>query len=119
MGLARCHDMPGVGIADDLIHANQRQPLTTAGNFQGDTTMATIRVYSYKPRQVRTPVVGIPRCLQKYAHMIARTSDERSSGDGFWVHLKDGWLWDGGSTIHEATPTACARVMKEVTIHDE
>lgn len=44
------------------------------------------------------------KVLKDYGHMIKSISDERGSGDGIWVYLKDGYVWDGETqTVHEDT----------------
>lgn len=49
---------------------------------------------------------------------VVSISDERGSGDGFWVYLKSGWTYDnpGEHSLHEDTPSQClpmlSRLMK-------
>lgn len=64
----------------------------------------------------------LPKCLQKWAHLIAEVSDERRTGDdgegdGYWVYLVEGFRDPDGEThcIHEDTPSQCAKLMKWVT----
>ena len=42
--------------------------------------------------------------LKKFP-MVRSVSDERSTGDGFWIHLKPGWhcALSGTHTVHEWT----------------
>lgn len=61
--------------------------------------------------------MNLPKCLQKYAAVIDEVSDERASGDGYWVYLKTGWRDDEGEThcVHEETPAECAKRMTHLT----
>lgn len=44
------------------------------------------------------------KLLKKYGHMIESISDERGNGDGIWVYLKDGFIWDNDThQVHEET----------------
>lgn len=58
----------------------------------------------------------LPKCLKRYAHLIAEVSDERRGDDGYWVYLIPGYWSPDDEThcIHEDNPTECARVMKGV-----
>lgn len=58
----------------------------------------------------------LPKPLRKYADKISDVSDERDSGDGYWVYLASGWRDDEGEThcIHEDTPTKCAALMPHI-----
>lgn len=56
---------------------------------------------------------NLPTALRKYSKMIAEVSDERESGNGYWVYLRDGFhnsLHDV-HLVHESTPAECAAVM--------
>ncbi len=61
-------------------------------------------------------VTDLPKTLRKFADKIADVSDERGSGDGYWVYLVNGWRDDEGEThcIHEDTITECAKRMKHI-----
>lgn len=41
-------------------------------------------------------------------------SDERGMGDGFWVYLKDGWVYDnpGEHALHEDSPSECLKMLR-------
>lgn len=40
--------------------------------------------------------------LAKYPDKIAEVGDESSTGDGYWLYLKDGWCWQGEvHSVHE------------------
>ncbi len=58
----------------------------------------------------------LPKCLQKYAHLIDEISDERSTDEGYWVYLVAGYWSPDDEThcIHEDTPRECAAKMKQV-----
>lgn len=61
----------------------------------------------------------LPKCLRKYAHLIAEVSDERrgyGENDGYWVYLVPGYIDPDGEChcIHEDTPAECAKLMKYV-----
>ena len=49
---------------------------------------------------------------------VREFSDERSSGDGYWLYLKAGWRNDNGHehAIHEDTPEQCLRELTSVEI---
>lgn len=47
---------------------------------------------------------------------IEEISDERSSGDGIWLYLKPGFIWDNSvHVVHENTVKACREALKYVT----
>lgn len=56
----------------------------------------------------------LPKCLHKHAEKISSVSDERGSGDGYWVYLAPGWRDPDGEThcLHEDNPSQCAKLMK-------
>lgn len=57
----------------------------------------------------------LPVPLRPYAGMIEEVSDERSSGNGYWVYLVAGLrYYDGTHCVHEDTPRACAFAMANV-----
>lgn len=58
--------------------------------------------------------VAIPKILQKHAHLISDISDERNSGDGYWVYFKPGWINNFTEThcAHEDSATECAKIIK-------
>lgn len=57
----------------------------------------------------------LPACLRKYSRLIESVSDERGSGDGYWVYLVKGWIDHGGThCVHEDTPEECAEMMSMV-----
>ena len=47
---------------------------------------------------------------------VADVSDERDTGDGYWVYLKPGWRWadDYVHIIHEDTPAECLRELRAI-----
>ncbi len=61
----------------------------------------------------------IPATLRRWAHMIEEIEDYRAQGpdgDGYWVHLKPGWVLrpDGVHSIHEDNITQCAAMFPRV-----
>lgn len=59
----------------------------------------------------------IPATLKRYAHLIEDIEDYRSQGkdgDGYWVHLKPGWINTLTEThfVHEDNITQCLEVFK-------
>lgn len=58
----------------------------------------------------------LPRPLRKHAAKIHDISDERGSGDGYWVYLERGWILypDGTHQAHEDTPTQCAQRISDL-----
>ena len=57
----------------------------------------------------------IPATLKRYAHLIEEIEDYRSQGkdgDGYWVHLKPGWIctMTGVHSVHEDNITQCAEL---------
>lgn len=62
------------------------------------------------------PTINLPKSLRRFADKIEEVSDERGSGDGYWVYLKNGWNSGdvGDHTIHEGTITECRDAMKMV-----
>lgn len=62
--------------------------------------------------------LNLPKSLQRFASKITDVSDERGSGDGYWVYLKKGWINTLSEThcIHEDTITDCAKEMRFVEV---
>lgn len=57
---------------------------------------------------------NLPKTLQRWADKIDEVSDERATGEGYWIYLKAGW-WspeDETHCIHEDTIRDCAAKMK-------
>ena len=56
----------------------------------------------------------LPKSLEKFRDKISDVDDMRSSGEGYWVYLKEGWRDPDGEThcIHEDTIRECAKLMK-------
>jgi hypothetical protein len=52
----------------------------------------------------------VPATLKKFAHMIDEVEDDRGNQNGWWVHLKNGWINTFSEThmIHEDTLAECA-----------
>lgn len=44
--------------------------------------------------------------------------DERTSGDGIWVYLKDGFNFEGCSAVHEDSWTQCEKALRTVVEGD-
>ena len=67
----------------------------------------------------------LPRTMADMAShpWVESISDERSSGDGLWVYLKPGYVWDGVWFVHESTVKDCCQAMRFVyfdqAVHDE
>lgn len=62
--------------------------------------------------------IGIPATLQRYAAMIDEIEDYRDQGpdgDGYWVHLKPGFICTlhGVHSVHEDNITQCATVFRD------
>lgn len=45
---------------------------------------------------------------------IEAISDERATGDGIWLYLKPGWVWDEVHFVHEDTVRACRQALRVV-----
>jgi hypothetical protein len=63
-------------------------------------------------------IVGpLPKSLSRYRKLITAVSDERGSGDGYWVYLIAGWqnaMDLGCHIVHEETASECAAVLSDV-----
>ena len=60
----------------------------------------------------------LPRTMADLAShpWVESISDERSSGDGLWVYLKPGYVWDGDvGSIHESTVKACCQEFRSIS----
>lgn len=57
----------------------------------------------------------LPASLRKWHKLIDYVSDERESGDGYWVYLNPGLINTLTEThmVHEDTLTDCAQIFKE------
>lgn len=54
------------------------------------------------------------KSIEKH-HAVCDISDERNSGDGYWVYLKPGWCIEPElHSIHEETPLECLRKLKDI-----
>lgn len=52
---------------------------------------------------------------KKYRHMVKEITDERDAGDGIWVYLNKGFLWDNEvNVVHEQTPEAVIEAFSNV-----
>ena len=58
----------------------------------------------------------LPKTLRRWAPMISDISDERDSGDGYWVNLKCGWWLPDYEThsAHEDNVKECARALRYI-----
>ena len=62
----------------------------------------------------------IPKVLKRYSHMIEAIEDYREQGidgDGYWVHLKPGWINTLHEThsVHEDGPRECLGIFPFVS----
>lgn len=55
----------------------------------------------------------LPKCLRIFASKIKEVSDERATGEGYWIYLVAGWWspWDETHCIHEDTLRYCVEKM--------
>lgn len=63
------------------------------------------------------PSLASPRTLAQLSDhpWVDWISDERDTGDGIWVYLKPGFVWDGTTShVHESTAKECCRAMADV-----
>jgi len=66
-----------------------------------------------------TGIRTIDRLPKIHKKKIESVSDERSLGNGIWIYLKDGFLWDGEtSQVHENTVTEAVRELKQNVFTD-
>lgn len=58
----------------------------------------------------------IPKTLQRFADKIDAIEDLRGSDEGYWIHLRAGWIntMDGTHSVLKDTITECARAMRFV-----
>lgn len=61
-------------------------------------------------------MLHLPKSLRRFEDKIESIEDLRSSDEGFWVHLKTGWIntMDSTHSVHEDTITDCVREMRFV-----
>ena len=66
---------------------------------------------------------GLPSSLQvllsRHQNKVDLVDDERDTGDGYWIYLKPGWIFDHSTTfIHESSVRAVAAAFKRVSRDD-
>jgi len=53
--------------------------------------------------------------LSRHQEQVESVDDERDTGDGYWIYLKDGWVFDHSTTfIHETSIRSVAAAFKRV-----
>lgn len=60
---------------------------------------------------------ALPKSLRPWASIIEDFEDDRGNENGYWVHLRDGWVCDESAaphTIHEDTIRLCVRCLRHV-----
>jgi hypothetical protein len=64
----------------------------------------------------RSKIMPIPSTLKRYADKIQCVDDDRNNQNGWWVHLKNGWINPQSEThmIHEDTLKQCLAQLREV-----
>ena len=67
---------------------------------------------------------GLPYSLQillsRHQNKVDFVDDERDTGDGYWVYLKPGWIFDHSTTfIHESSVRDVAAAFKRVTFNGQ
>ena len=63
---------------------------------------------------------GLPHSLQvllsRHQDKVDFVDDERDTGDGYWIYLKPGWIFDYSTTfIHESTVRNVSAAFKRVS----
>ena len=67
---------------------------------------------------------GLPYSLQvllsRHRDKVGFVNDERETGDGCWIYLKLGWIFDHSTTfIHESTVRDVAAAFKRVSANGQ
>jgi len=60
--------------------------------------------------------MNIARIPAKYRERVEAIEDDRGGDNGWWIHLRDGWICDTSAaphTIHEDTIAECLRCLRE------
>ena len=53
--------------------------------------------------------------LSRHQNQVESVDDERETGDGYWIYLKDGWIFDSSTTfIHESSVKTVIQAFKLV-----
>lgn len=69
---------------------------------------------SVSVRDLETVPATLQALCRKNADKVCAVSNETGYGNGYWIYLRPGWVWEGSHCIHEDTVALCRRRFRHV-----